>query len=103
MKNIKRMLVLLAAIVMAVCCVFAVACGDKEHECEHICTECGKCTSDCEEPECEDKCSGHNVVEHKCEHVCPTCNKCLDADCKDNVCKDKCPGHNVVEHKCEHV
>lgn len=29
------------------------------HECGHKCEECGKCTSDCTDPACEDKCQGH--------------------------------------------
>lgn len=32
-----------------------------EHQCESVCTECGKCTDlDCEEDICAEKCEGHN-------------------------------------------
>lgn len=31
-----------------------------EHECEHVCPECGKCLDpDCDDPACADKCPGH--------------------------------------------
>ena len=109
MKNAKRMLLALVVIAIAVCCAFAVACGDKKeptaHECLDICTVCGNCKSDCTYPECEEKCPGHAVVEHECKHVCPEtgCGKCKDQTCTDPKCSEKCPGHEVVEHECKHV
>ena len=33
------------------------------HECEHKCEECGKCTDECEEEVCAEKCEGHTPVD----------------------------------------
>ena len=33
------------------------------HECEHKCEECGKCTDECEEDVCSEKCEGHTPVD----------------------------------------
>lgn len=96
------------ALVMALAMVFSFAslfgaCGEKkQHTCEHVCEVCGKCTSDCTDPVCADKCEGHEVVTHECGHVCPTCGKCLDETCTDSVCADKCEGHEAA-HECGHV
>ena len=30
------------------------------HECNNVCPECNKCLTDCEKPECAEKCSGHD-------------------------------------------
>ncbi len=66
------------------------------HDCENVCTECGKCiNADCQEDACADKCGGH----HKCESVCAECSKCTDTTCTEYACTDKCGGH----HKCESV
>ena len=74
--------------------------GNESHKCEHVCTECDKCLSDCEEPECADKCQGHTPP-HACEDVCPECHKCL-TDCEEPECADKCQGH-TPPHECEDI
>ena len=74
--------------------------GNKSHACEHVCPECHKCLTDCEEAECADKCQGHTPP-HECEDVCPECHKCL-TDCEEAECADKCQGH-TPPHACEHV
>ena len=33
-----------------------------KHECDHVCPDCGKCTSECNDPVCADKCKGHIKV-----------------------------------------
>lgn len=59
MKNTKKLVAILVAVLMVVACVFVlVAC--QKHECESKCPECGKCTNkDCTEEACKDKCQGH--------------------------------------------
>ncbi|MCH5148228.1 MAG: hypothetical protein J1G05_02525, partial [Clostridiales bacterium] len=74
--------------------------GNESHKCEHVCTECDKCLSDCEEPECADKCQGHTPP-HACEDICPECHKCL-TNCEEPECADKCQGH-TPPHACEDV
>ena len=59
------------------------------HVCAHVCEKCGKCTSDCEDEVCADKCQGHP---HECESICEICEKCYNLDCIEEVCADKC-GH----------
>ena len=69
-----------------------------EHSCEHVCAECGKCTDECEEEACAEKCEGHEVVVppvHECEHKCEECGKCTD-ECEEEACAEKCEGHEVV-------
>lgn len=67
-RTIKKFLLLFVLICTVICCVAFAACGDKtgggnnngdEHVCQDECPECGKCLTDCEEPECADKCEGH--------------------------------------------
>ena len=114
MKKIKKVLTLLVAFAMTLCVFAMAACeetpatGGETHVCEHVCETCEKCTdNECDDPVCEDKCPGHEVVPpaHECKHVCETCEKCTDNECNDPVCKDKCPGHEVVTpaHECKHV
>ena len=67
------------------------------HECAHKCEKCGKCTSDCADAVCAEKCEGHA---HECESKCEICGKCLDAECTEAACAEKCAGHG---HACEHV
>ena len=31
------------------------------HECADLCPDCGKCTTSCDKPECQDKCEGHEI------------------------------------------
>ena len=60
MKNTKRIVAVLVALIMVVTCVFALA-ACKEHKCESKCPECQKCTNkDCKEEACKDKCPGHS-------------------------------------------
>ena len=104
-QKAKRSIALLLVLVMVFTfAAFLGACGTK-HECGHVCEICGKCTSDCTDPACEEKCQGHEATEkHVCKHVCPTCGKCTDATCQDPVCADKCAGHGAAEtHKYGHV
>ncbi|MCH5351397.1 MAG: hypothetical protein J1F39_05480 [Clostridiales bacterium] len=68
------------------------------HECDDVCTECGGCLTDCEEPECSEKCEGHDP--HVCEDVCTECGGCL-TDCEEPECSEKCEGHDP--HVCEDV
>ena len=115
MKKFKRFLTLLVGLAMTLCVFATAACTnpddgkDKGHVCEHVCTECGKCTdNECDAEVCEDKCLGHGSVtpDHECEHVCPEpeCGGCL-SECEEPECANKCPGHGSVtpDHKCEHV
>ena len=73
---------------------------EPEHECEHVCAECGKCLdAECEEEACAEKCQGHEVVTppaHECDDVCEECGKCRDEECEEDVCAEKCEGHEVV-------
>ena len=71
--------------------------GEAPHECQDVCPKCGKCTSDCEDAVCADKCEGHA---HECESVCEICGKCTDAECTETACAEKCGGHHVCEHVC---
>ena len=117
MKRTVRLV--LALIVLTLCCVMALtSCDalvqllpgfggttDSEHECESVCSDCGRCTDkDCTEGACADKCEGHETIipPHGCNNVCPECAKCTNEYCKEDVCKDKCAGH-VPPHACEHV
>ena len=68
------------------------------HECAHKCEKCGKCTSDCTDAVCAEKCEGHA---HECESKCETCGKCLDAECTEAACAEKCAC--VPAHECETV
>lgn len=107
MKKTKLLLITLLAVV-ALVTLALVACnptdtgdGDDptEHICRHLCSTCDKCTSDCDDPACADKCKGHDVTppvtEHKCESKCTTCNKCTNKACGEQVCRDKCQGHST--------
>ena len=119
MKKTKTLVAFLVMLVMAITCAFAVsACTKKPtpHGCEHVCDVCGNCTTDCEEPECAEKCPGHGTPnpdpdpdpDHECEHVCDECGKC-QSECEEDECAEKCPGHGNTDpdpdpdHKCEHV
>ena len=53
------------------------------HVCGHVCDKCGKCTSDCDDSACADKCQGHP---HECESLCPICGKCYNLGCQEEVC-----------------
>ena len=68
------------------------------HMCEDVCPKCGKCTSECADEVCAEKCEGHA---HECESVCPTCGKCQDVACTETVCAEKCGCHEC-ESVCEH-
>ena len=72
--------------------------GEAPHECQDVCPKCGKCTSDCEDAVCADKCEGHA---HECESVCEICGKCTDAECTETACAEKC--ECVPAHECESV
>lgn len=93
----KQITVIMLALV---CCLAVILCActpdtPTEHVCQHICPECHKCLSDCDDPVCKDKCQGHQAPEHKCQHVCPECGKCT-SDCQDPKCEAKCPKHVKV-------
>ena len=65
------------------------------HECEHVCSECGKCTdATCADEACAMKCKGHKPP-HECEHTCDKCGKCFDGACHEEACVDKCQGHKT--------
>ena len=61
------------------------------HECADVCETCGKCTSECTDEVCTEKCSGHEPVPeiHECADVCETCGKCT-SECTDEICTEKC-------------
>ncbi len=104
MRKNKIVVLLLLATIMVLSVAFA-ACNDPveetPHTCGHVCETCHKCTSDCTDPACAEKCQGHQTPEpdvHTCNDKCIICGKCT-SDCTDAVCADKCQGH----HKCQHV
>ena len=47
------------AVVLALLFVATFALAACQHKCQHVCPTCGKCTSDCTDPACADKCPGH--------------------------------------------
>lgn len=59
MKKHSLLFILLLAVALVLsACVQPVV---PKHECKHVCPTCGKCTnSACTEPECAEKCPGHN-------------------------------------------
>ena len=61
-----KIMKLVLAVIMVVCLSAAVlvACNQK-HVCQHVCPECGKCLSDCDNEVCKDKCKGHNTPKPK--------------------------------------
>ncbi len=59
------------------------------HACESVCDECGKCTSDCENVACRDKCEGHDY-EHICTDKCEICGLCINDACAEPECAKKC-------------
>lgn len=102
MKNIKKLLAFVAVFAMVVAGVITLVACTKPHECGHKCTVegCGKCTSDCTDPACADKCPGnHGTVPpatHTCNSPCPvaSCGKCTST-CSDPVCaNNRCPGNH---------
>ncbi len=50
---------LLATAVMASTGALAACSNTEEHKCGHVCPTCNKCTSDCTDDVCKDKCEGH--------------------------------------------
>ena len=61
-QKAKRSIALLLAFAMVFTFASVLgACGTK-HECGHVCEICQKCTSDCTDPVCKDKCQGHTVA-----------------------------------------
>ena len=118
LKAIKKYLLLPVVVLALVCSVVFAACGDNggtgngngdgdggdTHTCEHVCPDCHKCLTDCEEDECAEKCDcPDGEEEHECEHVCPDCHKCL-TDCEEDECAEKCDCPvGGEEHECEHV
>ena len=56
-KTMKLVSVILVLLFVA---TFALTACQK-HECQHVCPICGKCTSDCTDPVCADKCPGHDT------------------------------------------
>lgn len=65
MKKARLIAIVLLALVMVLALGLTAAC--EKHECQHVCPTCGKCTSDCTDPACADKCPGHEP-----EHEQPT-------------------------------
>lgn len=63
MKNTKKLVAILVAVVMVVTSLFVLAaCNKDEHTCESKCPTCQKCTNkDCKEDACKDKCEGHQA------------------------------------------
>lgn len=57
-KTMKLVSVILVLLFVA---TFALTACQK-HECQHVCPICGKCTSDCTDPVCADKCPGHETT-----------------------------------------
>ena len=109
-NNINRIVALLVLVVMMTCslssCLNLNFIIPNVHECESICSICGKCTDfACTESACADKCQGHQVTPpaHTCESKCAECGKCTDSACTESACADKCKGHQVTPpaHTCE--
>ncbi len=53
----------------------------ESHKCQHICPDCGKCTSDCTDSACEDKCQCVKTckvhTDDNGDGVCDVCGKTL--------------------------
>lgn len=93
-KNIRLIVAVVLALVVAASTVALIACQKEEHVCNHKCEICGLCTDkECKDKVCEEKCQGHAGPVHKCNNVCPKCGKCTDPNCKDPACAEKCQGH----------
>ena len=63
------------------------------HECADKCPTCDKCTTECAETACAEKCEGHTPPVHECADKCPTCDKCT-TECAETACAEKCEGHD---------
>lgn len=63
MRN-KKLIVALMLVAVIVCAFVLAACNptaDNVHQCNSKCPQCGKCTSDCTDEACKDKCPGHTT------------------------------------------
>lgn len=69
MKNKKLIVALMLVAVMV--CAFVFAACDNTHQCQHKCEQCGKCTSDCTDEACKDKCPGHGTAKAPVISVVP--------------------------------
>lgn len=89
----------LTILLTVICCLAVLLCActpqATEHKCQHVCSQCSKCMSDCTDEACKDKCPGHQAAAHQCEHLCSVCGNCT-SDCSDSVCAQKCAGHIKV-------
>lgn len=89
----------LTILLTVICCLAVLLCACTpqaiEHKCQHVCSQCSKCMSDCTDEACKDKCPGHQAAAHQCEHVCEVCGNCT-SECSDSVCAQKCAGHIKV-------
>ena len=65
MKTKVMKIVLAVIVVVCLSAAVLVACSEK-HVCQHVCTVCGKCLSDCDNEVCKDKCKGHTPPRTRC-------------------------------------
>lgn len=72
---ISRITLVAPSVLVVVCCGIVVATSIWKkrpiapHVCKHLCSVCGKCTSDCDEAACLVKCNGHYDVEGFGEYI----------------------------------
>lgn len=63
MKKTKLLAAALLAVTMTASAGALAACNNTdEHKCGHVCPTCQKCTSDCTDEVCKDKCEGHGTT-----------------------------------------
>lgn len=56
----KKIISLAICLVLIMTALVACVPQNEPHKCQHVCTECGKCTSNCTDKTCADKCGGHD-------------------------------------------
>lgn len=88
----KRLVTIVALILVAVMACLLVACDTTETPCTALCEKCGKCTNAaCTEH--TEKCTCE--AKPACTALCELCQKCTDKDCTEHA--DKCLGHGVYD------
>lgn len=88
----KRLVTIVALILVAVMACLLVACDTTETPCTALCEKCGKCTNAActehtEKCTCEEK--------PACTALCELCQKCTNTDCIEHA--DKCLGHGAYD------
>lgn len=91
----KKFFITLLAMLVVCAMSLAILSGCVEHKCQDVCPECDGCLTECADPECANKCPGHeSTSSHECNDECSECGLCL-TDCDDEACSDKCQGHEA--------